>query len=115
MGEGDSSSKVKKTVKNMREDFTDRYGDDAKVTYKIKSKKALSKKLIKTYNSEITSWNLIGGNVNKYKIKSGYTLKVKFTYSGEDDDKTKTKTLIVVETKDGWKFFNEMPSSIYYW
>lgn len=115
-GDGESASEIKETVKDMRKDFIEDYGANAKVTYEITDKEALSKSDIKEYNALITAMGTMGAkNAKKYKIKKGYTVKVIFTYEGSEDIETDKETVTVVETSKGWMFLDDTPSSIYYW
>lgn len=93
----------------MRADFIDRYGADAKVSYDVLSCTPSSQKELVQYNKAM---QLLGGN--KYKIKKCYKLKVIFTYRGSLGADTDTKTFEVAQTKDGWKFLDTTPRYIYY-
>ncbi len=94
-------------AQELREEFIDDFGPDAKVSYKVISKKEISSSQINMLNA-LT--NLLDENI---KVSKGYTLTVAFTYSGSLKQKTDTVDIDVIKINGDWVFSDDDPDDIY--
>lgn len=92
---------------DLREDFIDDFGPDAKVEYKILDKTEMPEKDIRLLNATMSILD------TDFSVSKGYTLKVAFTYDGTLDKDIDTVSVDVIKIDGDWVFAGETPSDIY--
>jgi len=94
-------------AQDLREDFIDDFGPDAKVKYKVLSKKEIPESQINMFNAGAS---LLDSDI---KVSKGYTLTVAFTYAGSLDKDIDTVDIEVIKINGDWVFADDTPDSIY--
>ena len=80
----------------LSESLEQQFGDNIKITYKIKEKKKLDKDAIKELVNELEEDDI------KFDISQAYQLKLEVTIKGDDDDKTDNIKLAVGKVDGKW-------------
>jgi hypothetical protein len=78
--------------------FEDEYGTDIKISYKIDSKKKLSKGKLGDLRDALKE----NYDIAKKSVKAAYKVKVKITIKGDEDKDTNTNNLYVVKIGSKW-------------
>lgn len=94
-------------AQDLREDFIDDFGADAKVKYKVVSKQEIPESQINVFNA---ATSLLDSDI---KASKGYTLTVTFTYSGSLDKDIDTVDIDVIKINGDWVFADDEPDGIY--
>ena len=103
--EDDMDMDVDEMYENYEEDneelveyLEEEYGDDYKVTFKIKEADKLSKKKLKDAKDYAEAF----WDVNKKDVKVGYKVKVEITIKGDEDKDSDTVKAVVVKIDGKW-------------
>lgn len=94
-------------AQDLREEFIDDFGPDAKVKYKVVNKEEIPESQINVFNAAAS---LLDEDI---KASKGYTLTVTFTYTGSLDKDIDTVDIDVIKINGDWVFADDTPSSIY--
>ena len=88
-------------AKELREDAEDQYGENLKITYKVKDKEKIDKEDLEDYESEYES---------KYDadvtISEGYELETTVKLKGKDDSDEDDMTFTVVKIDSKWVIYD---------
>ena len=107
---GESADDIKddyqESAEFLHEMYAAQYGDDFKITYKIKDKEALDKDELKELqdeiNDEIEEEDI---DMGKVKITKGYEIEVEVTIKGSDGEDTDDEEFTVVKIDGKWNLW----------
>ena len=86
-------------AESLKEAMEKRFGDDFKIKYSIKKKKALSKKQLKDIKESYEETY----EVDKASVSDGYKLTLSITWKGEDDEaEDESRDFYVVKVNGTW-------------
>lgn len=84
----------------------DEYGEDIKITYKIKENEEYEKE-----DLEYVQEYIYERYDEEVKVTSGYNLKVTATVEGDDDEDTDSSNMYVYKIDGEWKYFGVSPET----
>lgn len=85
-----------------QESLENKYGDNVKVSYSVKSKTALKKTLLESKQTQLELKADRKDLDYEPKVTKGYKLKVEIKIKGSDDDDKSTSTLYVYKVDGDW-------------
>ena len=93
-------------LEDRLDDLEDTYGENVKISYKVKKKEKVKKDDLSTVQEYIEEYY-----DEEVKVSAGYELKLAVTYKGKKKDKTSTDKYYVYKINGKWSYFNVSPST----
>ncbi len=84
-------------VGDYLDNLEDRYGDDIKISYKIKSKEKIDKDDLEDLEDDLND-----EYDGKIKVSKGYEIKARVTIKGDDDEDSNTNKFKVYKINGDW-------------
>ncbi len=90
-------------AEEIRDEFEDEFGEDAKMSYEIIDKEKLDDDELDDYNAMSSLTSLLSDKkASKYEVTKAYQLTVKFTVEGDDDDSSEKMDIVVGKMDGEW-------------
>lgn len=90
-------------MQNIYDSYTETYGKNLKISYKIINRTKLSKEELSNYSESATALCTDGSEI---KIKKGYRLNLSMKYKGKIGNTTKELSVVVIKYSGNWYIYD---------